>query len=64
VAGSDDTIAPVRAVRRLTRLLEGSAEVGFETVPGGHLGALTGRAARRTTWPTVDRFLDAHGAAG
>jgi polyhydroxyalkanoate synthase subunit PhaC len=64
VAGRDDTIAPVRAVRRLTELLASAEEVGFETVPGGHLGALTGRAARRTTWPTVDRFLDAHGAAG
>jgi polyhydroxyalkanoate synthase subunit PhaC len=62
VAGRDDTIAPVRAVRRLTELLTGAEQVDFETVPGGHLGALTGRAARHTTWPVVDRFLDVHGA--
>jgi polyhydroxyalkanoate synthase subunit PhaC len=58
IAGRDDTIAPVRAVRRLTRLLTGAAEVTFETVPGGHLGALTGRAARETTWPLIDHALD------
>jgi polyhydroxyalkanoate synthase subunit PhaC len=64
IAGRDDTIAPVKAVRRLTKLLDGAADVAFKTVPGGHLGALTGRAARHTTWPMVDRFLDAHDAAG
>lgn len=63
VAGRDDTIAPVRAVRRLTHLLDGAEEVVFETVPGGHLGALTGRAARGTTWTHLDRFLEDRAAA-
>jgi polyhydroxyalkanoate synthase subunit PhaC len=32
----------------------------FEVVPGGHLGMLTGRASRRTTWRIIDEFLDEH----
>ena len=31
----------------------------LETAPGGHLGVLTGRAARDTTWKRLDAFLDA-----
>jgi polyhydroxyalkanoate synthase len=27
-------------------------------VPGGHLGMLTGRAARTTTWVTMDEWID------
>jgi polyhydroxyalkanoate synthase len=34
--------------------------VTLETAPGGHLGVLTGRAARATTWVMLDRFLAAH----
>ena len=34
----------------------------LETAPGGHLGVLTGRAARGTTWVLLDRFLAAHDA--
>lgn len=64
LAGRNDTIAPVPAVRRLTRLLTGAAEVRFDTVPGGHLGALTGRAARGTTWARLDAFLDRHATGG
>jgi polyhydroxyalkanoate synthase subunit PhaC len=32
--------------------------VRFETAPGGHLGVLTGRRARTTTWTHLDAFLD------
>ncbi|HEX6248838.1 MAG TPA: alpha/beta hydrolase, partial [Nocardioidaceae bacterium] len=37
--------------------------VRFEVVPGGHLGMLTGRAARTTTWQVIDEFLDQQAAA-
>ena len=36
--------------------------VQLETAPGGHLGVLTGRAARGTTWVALDRFLAEHEA--
>ncbi|MFC4912703.1 alpha/beta fold hydrolase [Actinomadura gamaensis] len=58
VAGRGDALAPVRSVRPLTRLLAGAPEVRFETAPGGHLGVLTGRSARTTTWAHLDRWLD------
>ncbi|WP_018683157.1 alpha/beta fold hydrolase [Actinokineospora enzanensis] len=53
VAGAGDTIAPPRSARRLQDLVP---HAEFVTVPGGHLGVLTGRAARETTWPLIDRF--------
>ena len=34
----------------------------LEEAPGGHLGVLTGRAARGTTWVLLDRFLAEHEA--
>jgi polyhydroxyalkanoate synthase len=37
--------------------------VRFEVCPGGHLGVLTGRSARHTTWRALDAFLDEHVAA-
>lgn len=57
VAGATDGIAPVAAVKAVVPLLEGSPEVRFEIVPGGHLGQLTGRAARTSTWPVLDEWL-------
>lgn len=60
-AGNTDGIAPIKAVRPLTELLPNAAEVRFEIVPGGHLGMLTGRAARRTTWVILDEWLARHG---
>ncbi|GAA4552595.1 alpha/beta fold hydrolase [Pseudonocardia xishanensis] len=60
VAGRDDVIAPLAAVRGVVPLLTGAPEVRFETAPGGHLGVLTGRRARTTTWPILDSFLQAH----
>lgn len=57
LAGATDGIAPVKAVKHAVPLLTGSPEVQFEIVPGGHLGMLTGRAARGTTWTTIDAWV-------
>ena len=56
-AGATDGIAPVGAVKAVVPLLSGSPEVRFEIVPGGHLGMLTGRAARDTTWVAMDEWI-------
>ncbi len=58
VAGAADQIAPVAAVKAVQPLLTGSPETRLEIVPGGHLGLLTGRAARTTTWPALDDWFD------
>ena len=57
-AGNTDGIAPINAVRALIPLLTGAHEVRFEIVPGGHLGMLTGRAARTSTWVTMDEWIE------
>ena len=56
-AGATDGIAPVEAVRAVLPLLSGARDVRFEIVPGGHLGMLTGRAARGTTWQVLDEWI-------
>jgi polyhydroxyalkanoate synthase len=58
IAGRDDRLAPASAVRPLTRLLPNAPEVRFAVAPGGHVGVLTGPAARETTWAHLDRWLD------
>ncbi|WP_216209306.1 alpha/beta fold hydrolase [Amycolatopsis aidingensis] len=57
IAGEGDGIAPRPAVERLVDLLENAPSVRFEVAPGGHLGVLTGRRARGTTWRYLDEFL-------
>jgi polyhydroxyalkanoate synthase len=57
-AGATDGIAPVAAVRAVVPLLTGARDVRFEIVPGGHLGMLTGRAARDTTWRVLDEWIE------
>ncbi|MBC9734846.1 alpha/beta fold hydrolase [Nocardioides marmotae] len=57
-AGANDGIAPVGAVRALLPHLSSSEEVRFEIVPGGHLGMLTGRGARGTTWEVLDEWFE------
>jgi polyhydroxyalkanoate synthase len=57
-AGATDGIAPVAAVRPVVDLLTGAREVRFEIVPGGHLGMLTGRAARGSTWQVLDEWIE------
>jgi len=58
IGGEADVIAPVPAVHHLGDLLPNAAEVRLATAPGGHLGVLTGRNARGTTWRMLDDFLD------
>ncbi|HEX6944932.1 MAG TPA: alpha/beta fold hydrolase [Casimicrobiaceae bacterium] len=62
VAGSSDTLAPRPAVHAVGDLLTGAPEVRLEKAPGGHLGVLTGRSAKRTTWVHLDEFLARHGS--
>ena len=59
-AGAGDGIAPVQCVRPIVDLVTGVDDLRFEVVPGGHLGMLTGRAARRTTWRIMDEWIAAH----
>lgn len=59
IAGEGDGIAPRKAVHHVAELLPNAPEVRIATAPGGHLGVLTGRAARRTTWRLLDDFLQA-----
>jgi polyhydroxyalkanoate synthase subunit PhaC len=58
IAGRGDGIAPVAACHHVADLVT-EAPVDLETAPGGHLGVLTGRKARETTWKRLDAFLDA-----
>jgi polyhydroxyalkanoate synthase len=62
-AGASDAIAPVKAIEPILDLVPNAPSVRFEVVPGGHLGMLTGRAARGTTWRLIDEFLDQHAGA-
>jgi polyhydroxyalkanoate synthase subunit PhaC len=63
LGGAGDGIAPVQSVRPLVDLVPNAEPLRFEVVPGGHLGMLTGRAARRTTWRILDDWLAATSAA-
>ncbi len=56
--GANDGIAPVKAVKAVVPMLTGATEARFEIVPGGHLGMLTGRAARTTTWEVLDEWIE------
>lgn len=58
IAGETDVLAPRRAVRRLTRLLPNAPRRRYRVCPGGHLGVLTGRGARRSTWLYLDAFIE------
>ena len=64
VAGEDDVLAPREAVHHLAPLLTGSPDVRVRSAPGGHLGVLTGRGARATTWRYLDDFLRATSPPG
>ena len=57
-AGAADGIAPVASVKASVPLLTGARDVRFEIVPGGHLGMLTGRKARTSTWLVLDEWID------
>jgi polyhydroxyalkanoate synthase subunit PhaC len=60
IAGTGDGIAPLGAVHHVGELLPNAPEIRLESAPGGHLGVLTGRSARRTTWSLIDGFLREH----
>ena len=45
------------AVEHVVDLLPSPPDVRFMTATGGHLGVLTGRGARGTTWKYLDEFL-------
>jgi polyhydroxyalkanoate synthase subunit PhaC len=60
VAGKADTLAPRVAVHHVAKVLTNAPEVQCKTGPGGHLGVLTGRGARRTTWRWIDEFFARH----
>jgi polyhydroxyalkanoate synthase len=57
VAGTDDTLAPEDAVEHLLELVVGAPRTRIIRAPGGHLGVLTGRGARATTWPGMQNFF-------
>jgi polyhydroxyalkanoate synthase len=58
--GASDGIAPVGCVQPVADLVPNVPDFRFEVVPGGHLGMLTGRAARTTTWRILDEWIDRH----
>lgn len=58
--GSGDAIAPVGCVKPIVDHVPNSPDVRFEVVPGGHLGMLTGRSSRDTTWRIMDEFMAEH----
>jgi polyhydroxyalkanoate synthase len=62
IAGADDVIAPVDAVRRGEELLVASPDLRFVVHPGGHLGVLAGRRARDHAWRDLLVFLADHDA--
>lgn len=63
IAGAGDVLAPPESVVAVEPLLTGSPSVRVETCPGGHLGVLTGRSARESTWQVLDEFLAANDVA-
>jgi polyhydroxyalkanoate synthase len=63
VAGKNDVLAPAEAVVAVEPLLTGAPSVRVELAPGGHLGVLTGRGARQSTWRILDEFLAENDAA-
>lgn len=58
IAGTGDLFfAPKASAFHVAELLTNSPRVRLETAPGGHLGVLTGRTARDTTWHYIEEFL-------
>ena len=58
IAGETDVLAPKNAVHRLSKLLVNAPRRRYRVCPGGHLGVLTGRGARRSTWVYLDQFIE------
>ena len=64
VAGESDVLAPVAAVHHVASLLPARPRCVLATAPGGHLGVLTGRSARQTTWALPRRVPGRHDVDG
>jgi polyhydroxyalkanoate synthase len=60
VAGLNDTLAPLPATSHLLDLVPSSVDAQLVEAPGGHLGVLTGRAAKLTSWPAMQKFYRDH----
>ena len=60
IAGTGDVVVPKEAAHAVGKILPNAPEVRLETAPGGHLGVLAGRSARKTTWRYVDEFMTDH----
>ncbi|NNM52291.1 MAG: alpha/beta fold hydrolase [Pseudomonadales bacterium] len=56
MAGLQDSLATPASVKALLPLL-GSAEKMFITVPGGHMGIVSGREAPEAVWPATLNWL-------
>lgn len=57
IGGTEDVITPAASVAAGARSLTGAPFVRYDTVPGGHLGILTGETARDSTWAHLEKFL-------
>lgn len=62
VSGSSDLFSPSPAAEHLAELLPSAPTIRTERVPGGHLGVITGRSARTTTWTHFTDFVTATAA--
>jgi polyhydroxyalkanoate synthase len=60
IAGTSDVVVPQAAVHAVGKILPNATEVRLERAPGGHLGVLAGRSARKTTWHYIDEFMSSH----
>ena len=60
IAGTGDVVVPKEGAHAVGNILPYAPVVRLETAPGGHLGVLAGRSARKTTWRYVDEFMTAH----
>ncbi len=56
IAGRDDRIVSIRAVREVMRLA-GSADKRFEVLPGGHAGVFAGSRAPGQSWRMIADWL-------
>lgn len=57
-ASDTDVLAPSRAAFHVSELVPNSPDVRLKTVPGGHLGVLTGMAARNHLWRHMLELMD------
>lgn len=56
LGGDTDIIVTAEAVKPLINLTS-SADKSFETVPGGHMGVVSGSQAPQYVWPIISRWL-------